>query len=780
MVYPRFASLLRAAFVAVLMRTHTVQAASLGWGLNGNGGDGSWNAATWYDGATNTTWTPGADAVFGGTAGNVDSYSPGPSVSSMTFNTPGYLIRSGAFDVTTTTLTVTTNANATISSTLSGSSGGTLIKNGSASLTVSGSNSVANVQINAGEYISIGSSSLSSSAVVLADSPGVILTLSTGSSYFIGGLSGGGVSGGVVRPDSSNHTVTLRPNAGSFAGGLVDNAPGKLALSVDLSSTFTLTGTNTFSGSTNIYRGTLVLSGNGSMLNSAVTIVNSGCMLRIDNSGITNANRLSDSMVLSLTGNSMEFIGNAAQPVKEIVGPLSLAGASVVTVTQPGAAAASLTFAGLARTGHATLNFTGASGTAITGVTNQGSGLAPTYLFFGNEWATVNASGRIEPATNYGSNINSPGGDNVKLTSSASLATPVAQATLNLQGSATLDLSGNALTLTQGGILTSGGASTIANGSLSNTNAELAITNHSDLVISAVISGTDLTKAGAGTLTLSGNNSYSGTTAINEGSLFATSAASLGTGSTIEFGGGTLTAGGSFVSTKNLTATVVNELINTNGFDVSFSGTNSGFVLKSGAGKLTLTTSAIFNATVTAGTLALPNAVSGRVSLNGGTLLAAGVLDQLVVGFSDSTLDLGGDAAASLSASSFSPFPGIHLTIRYGVGSGASDQLTLGGGFPWSSPIIFDFADLGGVQTGVSYTLINTPNNVFTPSVSVFSLSPAATAAGWRGTFSTTNRFVKVQFTSVPEPSSSLMICLALSPFLARRSLLRTRRNPAD
>ena len=88
--------------------------------------------------------------------------------------------------------------------------GATLVKSGAATLTVAGTNFFDNVQINQGEYLVSGSSSLFFSNVTLANSPDAIVTLGQTSTFAdIHSLSGGGSSGGVVQPNATARTVTL-------------------------------------------------------------------------------------------------------------------------------------------------------------------------------------------------------------------------------------------------------------------------------------------------------------------------------------------------------------------------------------------------------------------------------------------------------------------------------------------------------------------------------------------------------------------------------------------
>jgi len=70
--------------------------ADLFWGPGGNGGSGAWDntSPNWWNGSSQVAWD-GGTAIFGGTAGTVTSFTFGPTVGAIVFNTPGYLIDSG-------------------------------------------------------------------------------------------------------------------------------------------------------------------------------------------------------------------------------------------------------------------------------------------------------------------------------------------------------------------------------------------------------------------------------------------------------------------------------------------------------------------------------------------------------------------------------------------------------------------------------------------------------------------------------------------------------------
>ncbi|GKX34608.1 MAG: outer membrane autotransporter barrel domain-containing protein [Rhizobiaceae bacterium MnEN-MB40S] len=112
--------------------------------------------------------------------------------------------------------------------------------------------------------------------------------------------------------------------------------------------------------------------------------------------------------------------------------------------------------------------------------------------------------------------------------------------------------------------------------------------------IENVIAGSDgLEKTGAGTLILSGANSYSGGTIISNGVLSVSSDGNLGdAGGALTFDGGALRLGSSFdlSGSRAVTLEAGGGVIDTNGFETFFSQnvTGEGSLTKTGAGALTL------------------------------------------------------------------------------------------------------------------------------------------------------------------------------------------------
>jgi fibronectin-binding autotransporter adhesin len=181
-----------------------------------------------------------------------------------------------------------------------------------------------------------------------------------------------------------------------------------------------------------------------------------------------------------------------------------------------------------------------------------------------------------------------------------------------------------------------GGAVQLGVGSITTTGS---ITTN----ITASISGngsSGLIKAGEGTLILSGNNSYSGTTTLNAGTLTIGNATALGSTGNITFSGGALQYG-SGINTdlsprirNSVSAIIVDTNNNNVTFGTALDASNTGGLTKQGTGTLTLSVNNTLTGPlqVTGGTLSLS---SGTLSINtasastiSGTLSGSGSLTK--------------------------------------------------------------------------------------------------------------------------------------------------------
>ena len=166
---------------------------------------------------------------------------------------------------------------------------------------------------------------------------------------------------------------------------------------------------------------------------------------------------------------------------------------------------------------------------------------------------------------------------------------------------------------------------------------KIAVDGTSSLAISGVIQDqtspsaatSSIEKSGAGTLVLSGANTYTGGTALNAGTIAVANNAALGAGA-LTMAGGTSLQANSSVSLANNVALSGASTINTNGNNMGLSGnmTGSGGFTKTGAGTLTLS-----------GT----NAYSGGTTVSAGTLagntssIQGNVINNAIVNFNQTT-----------------------------------------------------------------------------------------------------------------------------------------------
>ena len=216
-------------------------------------------------------------------------------------------------------LTVRTDADATIHSAFFSPAGstGVFTKTGAGVLTTSSSLSTfSRVIIEAGE-LNVGNSSFGQ--ITLASIATLTLGFadSTARTFSAAGLSGNGVvQSRLVAGQTA--TLWLSGTGGSFDGSIRDNAGSRIGLTKSGTGTQELTAANPYSGDTLIYGGTVALTGNGSAVNSALSIYNSTLLL--DNSAVSIPDRISDIQSIRLSG-VIVLKGNAAGPSTETCDP---------------------------------------------------------------------------------------------------------------------------------------------------------------------------------------------------------------------------------------------------------------------------------------------------------------------------------------------------------------------------------------------------------------------------------------------------------------------------
>ena len=409
---------------------------------------------------------------------------------------------------------------------------------------------------------------------------------------------------------------TLQVSASSLPGNVLNNAAltfnqstsasytgvinGKGRLTKTGGGTLTLTGANVYTGGTTISEGTLAVSAGTlpSPLGTATIVNNATLSFNNDGSQVTFAAPVSGrgafvktgtgAVVLSgantYTGGTTVSAGILAGSPRSLRGAIANSGTVVIDTsslsgTQSGVISGS---GNLIKTGSGTLTLTGANtyagGTEVTGGTLTGSSVSlPGDIVATAGVVTFNQAA----AGTYAGNI-SGAGSLVKLGAGVLTMT----GTSTFLGGTTVSagtLQGNAANL-QGAIV---------------NNATVDFNQSSSAEYAGIMSGRGrLTKTGTGTLTLSGDNIYTGGTTVSAGTLAGT----------------VVTLQGNIVNNAQVQMTEASQ--------ATYLGAMSGIGVftKLGAGTLTLTGVNTYSGgtTVSAGTLAgSTRSVQGNITNNG-------------------------------------------------------------------------------------------------------------------------------------------------------------------
>ncbi|WP_081716147.1 autotransporter-associated beta strand repeat-containing protein [Paraburkholderia mimosarum] len=513
--------------------------------------------------------------------------------------------------------------------------GASLTKAGAGTLTLSALNTYTGATtINAGTLAAGIANAFASSSAVTVNS-GATLALHD-FSQTANNLSG---AGNITLGTATSTVLTANSNASTTFSGDISGAGG---IDKTGANTLTLSGANTYSGGTDVAAGTLIAT-NASALGSGA--IANGAALQLDfASDGTLANALSGTGSLTKTGAgtaTLTAAGSTQGAVTVGAGTLALAqngafNASSYT-TQGGAttnvgANAQLVVSGtFTQAANSTLSVS--VGTNSPAITANTANLAGTLDISGYSSNTPTSATTL-PMTEYTA-IHTTGGVTGDFSTIllGGAASPVDYLTLAAQKSADgLDYNvGLGLTWAAGA--TSGnGTFTLANATDA-FNVDVVLTN--EAASATGWDGTSLTKAGAGTLTLSALNTYTGATNINAGTLAAGIANAFASSSAVTVNSGATLALHDFSQTANdlsgagnitlgsATSTVLTENSNAN---TTFSGVISGAggMAKTGASALTLSGANTYlgGTTISAGTLVATsgNALGSGAVANGAAL----------------------------------------------------------------------------------------------------------------------------------------------------------------
>jgi fibronectin-binding autotransporter adhesin len=612
-----------------------------------------------------------------------------------------------------------------------------LTKAGVATLTLSGANTYAGkTTIGNGTVVASSlnkvsggsaSSSLGAPTTVANGTIGLGATTTAGTLSYVGsgettdrvvdlaGTTGGGVidqSGTGLLKFSSNMTATgvgiktltlqgSTAGTGEIAGKIVDNGGANTtAVTKSGSGKWTLSNANTYTGGTTINSGGTLGIGNASAFGT-------GAVAFGGNANIENT-----------TGNGSLSIGNAmtlSNGAPTLTGSTDLTWAGAVSIT--GLAAGSNRTMQVATAGT-TFTVNGViSATTTNGITKDGAG---TLVLGGSNTASGNF--RVSGGTLSVSNIGNTGSSsNLGTSGTFNIGSGASNVTLRYTGTGetsdkvvnligttgtpTIDQSGTGnLKFTSDMTATGNGVKTLTlQGSTAGTGEV------SGKIVNST-SATAVAKSGTGTWTLSGANTYTGSTTINGGTL------QIGNGGTT----GTISTSSAIVDNANFTINRSNAVAQ--GTDFSGSAiTGTGSLTKTGTGTATLNAA---------------NAHSGGTTVdNGGLALgdksAAGT-GTLKIGDTTASPSIGISATTNLTGLNAVANP-VTITRDFSV-AGGSSNLELSGGVSLGavnrtltvdssnstilSGVIADAGGTGGIRkAGNGVLTLSGPNNYGTVGV---------------------------------------------------------------
>jgi autotransporter-associated beta strand protein len=442
----------------------------------------------------------------------------------------------------------------------------------------------------------------------------------------------GGTSATVLNVGSGTQTLA-GPDALAGAGGLTKSGAGTLAL----------TGANAnYTGATTVTGGLINFAAANNFGSGNITL-NGGGLQWATGTTTDISSRLAP---LGAAGGTFDTNGNVVTLASALSGTGGLTKTGLGTLT-----VSASTYAGATNVNAGTLRAGAASAFASTSAFTVAPGAVLDLASFNQTIGSLAGAGNVT----LGAATLTTGNDNTSTTFSGTIS---GTGGLTKIGIGTLTLSsvngyGGGTTVTGGlinfnsannfgsGLITlNGGGLQWASGTTTDISSQLAAfgsggatfdTNGNNVTLASTLSGSGgLTKIGAGTLTLSGNNLYSGGTALNAGTLAVGSNGALGTGALTFASGTTLQAAANGLSLANAMTLNGTDTVDTQTNALTLSGllSGTGGLTKIGSGTLTLSGNNLYSGgtALNAGTLAVGSSTAlgtGDLTFASGTTLQA-------------------------------------------------------------------------------------------------------------------------------------------------------------
>lgn len=479
-------------------------AASQTWNPGGaGGGAGRWDASNWGSAAA---WTPGNTALFGGTAGAVTLNATTQTVGGLAFNAGGYTLSNGSLTFGGAPTTIATSGGTTTflsNLLLVGVAGAQITKTGSGTLALNVSN------------------------------PNLGMAASNAVWTITGGMLSNGIYDSVVSVTGGNN-LGAAPSTGAVqvildAGTLIATANSAAARWIQVNAaggTLQINTNNSVDGKifTNVDSSHTLYVGVGSAYASSLTgvISGNGSLTKMDTGNLTLSGNNTFSGGTTLSAGALKFtnvnaLGN---------GTATLANASTLQAGLTGTVTNAISL----NSGNVTID-TGAFTSTLSGVISGSGSLVKTGT------GTLVIGYNSLPNTFTGGVMITSGTLGIFQGNSLGALPGSTTTQLTFAGNSTLQFevaNPTALNANRAFMIASGVTATID-------------TQAYNVTINGALGGSGgvLAKAGNGTLTLNGNNTYGGGTVVSAGTLKMGNANAIGPSSTaLTLNGGTLDLNG--------------------------------------------------------------------------------------------------------------------------------------------------------------------------------------------------------------------------------------------